>query len=334
MAVSTGAIFRIASRETISPFARVSAGILFTNQSSVLTEGEDAQKVLLIVYDDEKRTRIRPAFAFGVGTTFAINRGYYLRWEVRDNYLGLVEGHRSNDGSKPDPSARDGLQAPPQRSDRTRRHPRARSGAQILIRGAILAGGGALRFEGRPKGLEEVGGERILDRVVRTMTAALGAPPLLVANSPDAPSWRPDLRTRQRPEARHGLARRHLCRGREAPAPVVCVAWDMPFVLSGLDRRAGGKARGLRRDLPESGGAAGVEPLCAGYGPGCRSAISTSLDQGDLRAVGFHQRITIGILPLADVRRFGDPELLFFNVNTADDLARAEDLWRRLGSSP
>jgi hypothetical protein len=91
VAVSTGAIFRIASRETISPFARVSAGILFTNQSSVLTEGEDAQKVLLIVYNDEKRTRIRPAFALGVGTTFAINRGYYLRWEVRDNYLGLVK---------------------------------------------------------------------------------------------------------------------------------------------------------------------------------------------------------------------------------------------------
>jgi hypothetical protein len=91
VAVSTGAIFRIASRETISPFARVSAGILFTNQSSVLTEGEDVQKVLLIVYNDEKRTRVRPAFAFGVGTTFAINRGYYLRWEVRDNYLGLVK---------------------------------------------------------------------------------------------------------------------------------------------------------------------------------------------------------------------------------------------------
>ena len=100
VAVSTGAIFRIASRETISPFARVSAGILFTNQSSVLTEGEDVQKVLLIVYNDEKRTRIRPAFAFGVGTTFAINRGYYLRWEVRDNYLGLVKDHRSNDAER------------------------------------------------------------------------------------------------------------------------------------------------------------------------------------------------------------------------------------------
>ena len=61
------------------------------------------------------------------------------------------------------------------------------------IRGAVLAGGGATRFGGRPKGLMEVGGRRILDRVVDTMIAALGAPPLLVANADDAPTWRTDL---------------------------------------------------------------------------------------------------------------------------------------------
>jgi hypothetical protein len=91
--VSTGAVFRLASRELISPFARVSAGLLFTNQSSVVTEGVSASSggALLVVYDDEKRTRIRPAFALGVGTTFALNRGYYVRWEVRDNYVGVVK---------------------------------------------------------------------------------------------------------------------------------------------------------------------------------------------------------------------------------------------------
>lgn len=93
VAVSTGAVFRIAPREFISPFVRVSAGLLFTNQSSVLTEGESPSNggALLVVFDDDKRTRIRPAFALGVGSTFAINRGYYLRWEVRDNYVGVVK---------------------------------------------------------------------------------------------------------------------------------------------------------------------------------------------------------------------------------------------------
>ena len=102
VAVSTGAVFRIASREFISPFARVSAGILFTNQSSLLTEGVSPSNdgALLIIYDDDKRTRIRPAFALGVGTTFAINRGYYLRWEVRDNLVGLVKVTGPTDGPR------------------------------------------------------------------------------------------------------------------------------------------------------------------------------------------------------------------------------------------
>ena len=203
-----------------------------------------------------------------------------------------------------------------------------------MIRGAILAGGGATRFEGRPKGLELVGGERILDRLVGTMTAALGGPPLLVANAPEAPSWRPDLRvvadTRPGLGALGGIFTAVV----EAPAPVVCVAWDMPFVSEALVRRL---AAGLDRAdavLPRSDGRRGVEPLCAAYGPACREAIARSLDQGDLRAIAFHDRIRVDILPLAEVEGCGDPATLFFNVNTADDLARADELWRRLGSSP
>ncbi len=30
-------------------------------------------------------------FALGVGAAFAINKAYYLRWEVRDNYIGVVK---------------------------------------------------------------------------------------------------------------------------------------------------------------------------------------------------------------------------------------------------
>jgi molybdopterin-guanine dinucleotide biosynthesis protein A len=179
-----------------------------------------------------------------------------------------------------------------------------------------------------------VGGDRILDRLVRTLTDALGAPPLLVANAPDAPSWRPELRVVA--DARPGLGSLGgiYTAVVEAPAPVVAVAWDMPFVPADLIRAL---ADGLGEHdavLPESGGRRGVEPLCAAYAPACRDAIAASLDAGDLRAIGFHPRIRVGILPLSEVRRFGDPELMFFNVNTADELARAEALWRGHASSP
>ncbi len=54
------------------------------------------------------------------------------------------------------------------------------------MRGAVLAGGAARRYGGRPKGLFDVGGRRILDRVVEAVAAVTGAPPFLIANAPDA----------------------------------------------------------------------------------------------------------------------------------------------------
>ena len=201
------------------------------------------------------------------------------------------------------------------------------------VRGAILAGGGATRFAGKPKGLERVGGERILDRVARAMESALGEPPVLVANAPDAPAWRPDLRTVSDVRPGLGALGGIYTAVVSAPAPVVCVAWDMPFVSESLIHLL---ASGLDHHdamLPQSDGRRGVEPLCAAYGPACADAISASLDAGDLRAIGFHPRIRVGILPLAQVRDLADPDLLFFNVNTADDLARADQLWRQHASS-
>jgi molybdopterin-guanine dinucleotide biosynthesis protein A len=181
--------------------------------------------------------------------------------------------------------------------------------------------------------LEVVRGERILDRLVGVMTAAFDGPPLLVANAAEAPAWRPDLRVV--PDLRPGLGSLGgvYTAVVEAPAPVVCLAWDLPFASAALLHRLAAGLQEYDAFLPESGGRRGVEPLCAAYGPACREPIAQSLDQGDLRAVAFHERIRVGILPLSEVARFGDPELLFFNVNTADDLALLDGMWQRLESS-
>ena len=90
--LSVGGVFRFASRELISPFARVGAGILISNQSSVKIEGEgqtNAGRALLIVYDDDNDTRVSPAIQLGVGATVPMSKGFHLRWEVRDNIVGV-----------------------------------------------------------------------------------------------------------------------------------------------------------------------------------------------------------------------------------------------------
>jgi molybdopterin-guanine dinucleotide biosynthesis protein A len=199
------------------------------------------------------------------------------------------------------------------------------------VNAAILAGGGATRFAGRPKGLELVGGERIIDRLVAECVRASGSLPLLVANAPEAAGWRADLRVVRDARAGLGSLGGIYTAVLEAPAPVVCVAWDMPFVTAELLAALAVGLAEYDAFLPESDGRRGVEPLCAAYGPACVPAIAASLDAGDLRAIGFHSRIKVGVLPLDRVRRLGDPARLFFNVNTADELARAEALWH--GSS-
>lgn len=198
--------------------------------------------------------------------------------------------------------------------------------------GAILAGGRASRYGGQPKGLETVGGQRILDRLVDAFTRALGEPPFLVANDPSAASWRPDLEVVSDiiPDA-GALGGIHTALT-VAGGPVVCAAWDMPFIPSSLLREL---ARGLQRYdafLPASSGHRSMEPLCAAYGPACLPPMEAALDRGDLRAIGFHSGVNVGILPLLDVARHGDPEVIFFNVNSPDDRKRAEVLWREQGS--
>lgn len=203
---------------------------------------------------------------------------------------------------------------------------------QVSPQGAILAGGGATRYGGRPKGLEVVGGMRILDRLAMMFTEALGEAPLLVSGRAGTAEWQTSLTVV--PDVRPGLGALGgiYTAVVAAPAPVVLAAWDMPFVSVELIRALAAGLADYDAFLPESDSHRGLEPLCAAYGPACRAAIETCLDQGDLRAIAFHRAIKAGILPLQRIREMDDPARLFFNLNTPDDLPKANALWQQRSS--
>lgn len=189
--------------------------------------------------------------------------------------------------------------------------------------GVILAGGAASRYGGLPKGLERVGGVRIIDRVA----GALGGVTddlWLIANDPAAEAWLPGARRGADlvPNA-GGLGGIHAALS-HAGCAVLVVAWDMPFVPGDLLARLRVLGDGADIAVPESGSRRGVEPLCAYYAPSCLPAIERSLDAGDRRVVGFHGQLRVARLPAGAVAAYGDPDILFMNVNTPDDLARAE----------
>jgi molybdopterin-guanine dinucleotide biosynthesis protein A len=199
----------------------------------------------------------------------------------------------------------------------------------VSCTGVILAGGGATRFGGAPKGLELVRGERIIDRVaaaLRPVTDEL----LLVANAPAAEEWLPGVRrVRDIRTGAGALGGLHAALTHAEGNAVLLVAWDMPFVPSALlaAMRARGEdasAGAVDAVLPESEASRrGVEPLCAWYGPACLPAVEAALARDDLRVIGFHDAIRLERLTLDVVRAFGDPAVMFSNVNTRADLAQA-----------
>lgn len=197
------------------------------------------------------------------------------------------------------------------------------------MRSAILAGGTASRFDGKPKGLEKVGGERILDRLIRAAQVATGNPPVLIANDSAASTWAEGLTVMPDLMPGCGALGGVYTALADSDEPVLVVAWDMPFVPEELMEALVQNAGDYDVFLPESLGPKGVEPLCGVYGPGATAPLRAALVDEDFRTDSFHDKVRVGSLPLDDVRAFGDPEKLFFNVNSPSELEQAEELWRR-----
>lgn len=189
--------------------------------------------------------------------------------------------------------------------------------------GVILAGGQATRYGGRAKGLESVGGRRVIDRVAEVLASATDEL-LLIANDPAAAGWLPGVRVES--DLRPGcgsLGGIHAALSRAGGA-VLVVAWDMPFVPAPL--LAALRVLGERADaaVPESGSRRGLEPLCAYYSGSCLLPVEQRLDAGDRRVISFFDDVHVARLPAREVSRFGDPALMFMNVNSPDELALAE----------
>ena len=169
--------------------------------------------------------------------------------------------------------------------------------------------------------------------MVDALTEATGSAPALFANAPDAVDWRPGLAVFADVVPGMG-ALGGILTAVETLGAAVCVAWDMPFVPAALLRDLAGGLAYADVVIPESGGSPrGVEPLCAAYGPACAPAIRAALARGDRRAIGFHAGVRVTRLPAARVLMYGDPDVLFFNVNTAEDLQHAEVVCRARDSS-
>lgn len=96
VAVSLGGVYRIASRNVVSPFISVRVGALVSEQSTIDLRGyyyqqspDGLQQVTVIIYNDPNKNRVEFYGQLAAGFSFAAGRGYRFRLEARDNYAQL-----------------------------------------------------------------------------------------------------------------------------------------------------------------------------------------------------------------------------------------------------
>jgi molybdopterin-guanine dinucleotide biosynthesis protein A len=189
------------------------------------------------------------------------------------------------------------------------------------VLGAILAGGRGARLE-RPKATASLGGRPLLEFPLRALEAA-GIETVVVAKHdtplpPDAaPVWEePD-------EPVHPLLGIVTALEQADGRAVLACACDMPFVTPELAEHIAGIDAPLV--VPHAG--ARLHPLLARYTPGLLLVLREALD----REAPLHETL-IALQPVIldeeELRAFGDPARLLFNVNTPEDLERAEQLLR------
>jgi molybdopterin-guanine dinucleotide biosynthesis protein A len=192
------------------------------------------------------------------------------------------------------------------------------SGARTSVAAAVLAGGRASRLGG-DKANAVLGGETLATRTVGSLRQA-GLDPFIVTKR-DRPVEVEGASVVIEPDLpQHPLAGVAAAIREAGGLDVIVLACDLPFIpVAWLGWLAG---RDGETVIPCPGGV--PQPLAARYRPGNLKTIEAALDrQAPAREAAAELAAAFpGDDELAD---FGDPEEMFFNVNTAADLRRAED---------
>jgi molybdopterin-guanine dinucleotide biosynthesis protein A len=193
----------------------------------------------------------------------------------------------------------------------------------VKVTGVIQAGGRSTRMGGEPKALLELGGKRIIERVVDAVGAVLNDL-LIVTNTPEryaflglpmVPDVYPD-----------GGALGGLFTGLRAAAgdAAFTVACDMPFLHPAIVRMIVARAGEGDVVIPRTGEQ--LETMHAVYGKACLSPMEARLREGRLKIVGFFPDVRVVEVDAAPLARHRAPEIAFMNVNTPEELARARAL--------
>ena len=188
--------------------------------------------------------------------------------------------------------------------------------------GVILAGGRNTRFSGKDKAFLKVGGVRIIDRLLNLFNEIFEEI-ILVTNEPiKYLEWDTYIVSDVFP-LRSSLTGIHAGLFYSNLPYAFFSACDTPFLDKNLVEAILGKVES-HLDIVIPNTTKGMEPLCAAYSQRCLQPITRHLERNQLKIQSFFNQSRIRTLEENTLRKI-DPDLMsFYNINTPDDLIRAE----------
>jgi len=191
--------------------------------------------------------------------------------------------------------------------------------------GAILAGGRSRRLGGRNKAALRIGNATVLDRQLARLRRVVDRT-IIVADDAAQFAWTglPVICDLRPGDGALGALRTAVHAAQTDRTLVM--ACDMPFVSEALLKFL--VDAGSTADIAIPRTARGYEPLCATYSRRCADDLARLITEQrfKLSEVALIPGLIIRELGPDELGRFGPEELLFFNINTSDDYARAIDL--------
>jgi molybdopterin-guanine dinucleotide biosynthesis protein A len=198
----------------------------------------------------------------------------------------------------------------------------------VRVTGVIQAGGKSTRMGGQPKALLELGGRRIIERVLDAIAPVVDDV-LVVTNTPELYAFLAlPMVADLYPDhgSLGGIFSGLTAATGDAAFTVAC---DMPFLHRDVARLVVARAGEGDVVVPRVGQQ--METMHAVYGKACLGPIEARLTAGRLKIVGFFDSVRVVEIDEADVARHRAPDVVFMNVNTPEELARARALAVELG---
>jgi len=190
----------------------------------------------------------------------------------------------------------------------------------------VIQAGGESRRMGQDKALVPFLGQSLIQRVIQRLSP-IAAEILVTTNHPERLEFLGLRLARDLWPERSSLAGLYTAVHAARYPLVGVVACDMPFVSPVLLEAEGELLLAGSYDVAIPQNTLGLEPLHAVYRrEACLPAIRSALETGEKRMISWFPSVKVKVLSLEEVRVYDPDGNAFMNINTLDELQRAEQL--------